>query len=274
MTRAIKKFISFVTAVALAAVVFAAFSACGGRNPVTPEPDNRTEIVIGSDEYTPYFYVGEDGEFSGVDVEIATEAFLRMGYRAEFKMIDWTEKDLLLSSGDVDCLWGSFTMTGREDRYDWAGPYLTSRQVIVVPKNSGITKISDLAGKSLACQSTGQVDEIFSAASDGTGSVPVLSRLYCFDTFKLAFAALRKNYVDAVGGHETALVDFMNDLTGEYRVLEEPLVEVELGAAFRKGDGRGIREKLTATLNEMAKDGTTAGIVERYGISAARVIAK
>lgn len=273
MTRAIKKFISFVTAVALASVAFVALTACGGDNSVTPEPDNRTEIVIGSDEYTPYFYMGEDGEFSGVDVEIATEAFSRMGYRAEFKMIDWTEKDLVLASGEVDCLWGSFTMTGREDRYDWAGPYLTSRQVIVVPEDSDITKISDLAGKSLACQSTGLVDEIFSAA-DGTGSVPVLSRLYCFDTFKLAFAALRKNYVDAVGGHETALVDFMNDLTGEYRVLDESLVEVELGVAFRKGDSRGIREKLTATLYEMAADGTTAGIVERYGISADRVIAK
>lgn len=273
MTRAIKKFISFVTAVALATVVFAVFSACGGENPATPEPDNRTEIVIGSDEYTPYFYVGENGEFSGVDVEIATEAFSRMGYIAEFRMIDWTEKDLLLAAGDVDCLWGSFTMTGREDRYDWAGPYLTSRQVIVVPENSNITKLSDLEGKSLACQATGKVDEIFSVA-DGTGGIPVLSRLYCFEAFDLAFAALRKDYVDAVAGHETALVDFMNELTGEYRVLDEPIAEVELGVAFGNGDKRGIREKLITTLDEMAKDGTTVAIVERYGISADRVITK
>lgn len=273
MTRAVKKFISFVTAVVLATVVFAVFSACGGDTPVMPEPDNRTEIVVGSDEYTPYFYMGENGEFAGADVEIATEAFSRMGYCAEFRMIDWTEKDLLLSSGEVDCLWGSFTMTGRENRYDWAGPYLTSRQVIVVPESSDITRLSDLEGKSLACQATGKVDEIFSAA-DGTGGVPVLSRLYCFEAFDLAFAALRKDYVDAVAGHETALVDFMNELSGEYRVLDEPIVEVELGVAFRNGDTRGIREKLSVTLNEMAKDGTTAAIVESYGISADRVITK
>lgn len=272
MIRAIKKVISFLPAVVLATVVLFAVSACGsGETPV--EPDNRPAIIIGSDEYAPYFFTGETGVFSGVDVEIATEAFSRMGYRAEFRMIDWTEKDLLLLSGDVDCLWGSFTMTGREDRYDWAGPYLTSRQVIVVPENSDITKISDLAGKTLACQATGKVDEIFSAA-DGTDGVPVLSGLYCFESFDLAFAALRKDYADAVAGHETALVDFMNDLTGEYRVLDEPLVEVELGVAFGKGDERGIRERLTATLNEMAADGTTAAIVGRYGIASDRVTAK
>ena len=273
MKTNLKKIISTLLIAVMAATTFCALFACDGDGGATGASDDKPRIIIGSDEYTPYFFIGEDGEFSGADVEIAEEAFSRIGYVAEFKMIDWVDKDTILENGEVDCLWGSFTMTGREDRYDWAGPYLTSRQIIVVPQNSAITKLSDLTGKSVACQSTGKVDEVFSAA-DGSDNIPVLSRLYCFDSFELAFAAMRKNYVDAIGGHEIALMDYIENLSGEYRALSEPLLEVEIGAAFKKDGGRGISDKLTETLKEMAADGTTASIVVRYGIEEARVITK
>lgn len=47
------------------------------------------EIVIGSDNYPPYNYVDTDGNATGIDVELATEAFKRMGYKARFIYIDW-----------------------------------------------------------------------------------------------------------------------------------------------------------------------------------------
>lgn len=56
----------------------------------------------------------------------------RMGYRAEFTIIDWERKTQLLETGDIDCVWGSFTINGREDDYRWAGPYMASRQVVAV----------------------------------------------------------------------------------------------------------------------------------------------
>ena len=40
------------------------------------------EIVIGSDNYPPYNYVDTDGNATGIDVELAAEAFKkRMGYK-------------------------------------------------------------------------------------------------------------------------------------------------------------------------------------------------
>ena len=50
-----------------------------------------------------------------------------MGWTLDFRQISWQEKDQLLADGEVDCLWGSFSMTGREDCYNWAGPYMYSR---------------------------------------------------------------------------------------------------------------------------------------------------
>ena len=52
-------------------------------------------------------------------------------------------------------------MDGRENDYQWAGPYLVSRQVIAVSAQSSIERMSDLAGKTIAVQATGKPEAIF-----------------------------------------------------------------------------------------------------------------
>ena len=41
-------------------------------------------ITVGSDTYPPYVYMDNNGDITGLDVDIAEESFRRMGYRAEF----------------------------------------------------------------------------------------------------------------------------------------------------------------------------------------------
>ena len=122
-----------------------------GSSPAAEE-DTLPQIIIGSDDYKPYNYVDEDGNAAGIDVELAKEAFGRMGYEPVFRNIVWEKKEEYLADGQIDCLWGSFTMTEREDEYTWAGPYLKSRQVVVVRQESGIKTLQDLAGKRFAVQ--------------------------------------------------------------------------------------------------------------------------
>ena len=124
------------------------------------------QIIVGSDTYPPYIYLNNDGIPAGIDVEIATEAFRRMGYAARFETIDWEQKTNLVESGAIDCIWGCFSMDGREESYRWAGPYMVSRQVVAVDADSSIRSLSDLAGKTVAVQSTGKPEEIFLSGSD------------------------------------------------------------------------------------------------------------
>ena len=65
-------------------------------------------IVVGSDNYPPFNYMGTDGAPTGIDVELATEAFRRLGYRAKFVTIDWEKKKELVENDTIDCIWGSF----------------------------------------------------------------------------------------------------------------------------------------------------------------------
>ena len=118
-------------------------------------------IVVGSDNYPPFNYMSTDGTPTGVDVELATEAFRRLGCRAKFVTIDWEKKKELVENDTIDCIWGSFTMDGREEEYQWAGPYLYSRQVVAVRSDSDIYTLQDLAGKVVAVQSTTKPEELF-----------------------------------------------------------------------------------------------------------------
>lgn len=229
-------------------------------------------LVIGSDNYEPYFYLGEDGAFTGIDVEIAKAACERLGWEPEFRQISWQEKDTLLTDGEVDCLWGSFTMTGREDLYNWAGPYMHSRQVVAVRGDSGIYRLSDLNGKRIAVQIGSKPEELF--LTHQVPGVEQVMNIYSFVSVNDVFAALDKNYVDACAGHETAYSTYMAGRSRDYRILEQELLRVSLGVAFHADDTSGRAEALSAVLQEMAGDGTIAAVLERYGVDAAAALAE
>ena len=238
-------------------------TACGGA-----ESDRSAEdlprLVIASDNYKPYSYVGPNGNLIGVDVDLATEACRRLGYAPEFCQIVWENKDTYLSSGQVDCLWGSFTMTGREDLYQWAGPYLYSRQMVLVQADSDIATLADLAGKRVAVQATSKPETVFLERPEPE-RVPKVGEVYCFSSMEEVYSAIRKGFVDAIAGHEGAMRTFMEDSPGSWRILDQSLMVSGLGVAFPKGTNEILSAQLTAVLQEMQKDGTTKAIVEKYG---------
>ena len=145
-----------VLALALAAVSAAVLlGGCGTQTGNAAEAeDDSSVLVVGCDNYAPFSYADVDGNMTGIDVDLAQEAFTRMGYRVEFRVINWEEKKELLHKGEIDCIWSSFTMDGRENDYNWAGPYMESHQVVAVLPDSQITKLSDLEDKVIAVQST------------------------------------------------------------------------------------------------------------------------
>lgn len=225
------------------------------------QDENLPTITIGCDDYTPFSYVDADGNMTGIDVELAKEAFWRMGYRAECTLINWEEKKTLLENGTIDCVWSSFTMDGREEEYQWAGPYMKSHQVVAVNVDSDIQTLQDLKGKVVAVQSTTKPEDIMKS-HDGT--LPELREVISVQKRDLIFLLLSKGYVDAIAAHDTAIEEFMSECGLEFRILDEPLLTVGLGIAFDKDDSRGLNEQLNAVLHEMYADGTTGQIISHY----------
>lgn len=245
------------------------FSGCESNK--QSETSELPVITIGSDIYPPYFYVDDNGSFAGIDVEIASEACKRLKIHPEFKKIEWQKKDLFLDDGTVDCLWGSFSMNGREHEYEWAGPYMHSRQVAVVNSSSSIHTLSDLNGKCIAVQNGSKPEQLFMSESVNGVSV---SKIYSFPTMSNVFAALKKGYVDAAAGHETACKDYMKSISGDFRIVGGVLFASDLGVAFKKDTNIETAEKLTVVLREMRRDGTIRGILEKYDLDADYALGK
>jgi polar amino acid transport system substrate-binding protein len=250
--------------ICLLSIYVASFYGCGKKE-WSDSHNNEAElpeIVIGSDNYPPYNYVDTDGNATGIDVELATEAFKRMGYKARFIYIDWEDKKNLLADRTIDCAWGSFSMDGRENEYRWAGPYMISRQVVAVNMESDIYSLEDLEGKTIAVQTTTRPEKIFLSKTDER--IPAIRSLIALQKRELIYPFLSKGYADALAAHETAICQYMEDYNIKFRILDEPLETVGLGVAFDKNDDRGIEKQLTEILNQMRNDGTEKKIISRY----------
>ena len=242
-----------------ASTALGGLTACGGTD---AKNSGLPQILIGSDTYPPYIYLNNDGTPAGIDVEIATEAFRRMGYAARFEVIDWEQKTALVENGAIDGIWGCFSMQGRETLYRWAGPYMVSRQVVAVNADSSIQSLSDLAGKTVMVQSTSKPEGIFLSGSDPR--IPQTVEVFSIEDRSVQYAMLACGYVDAIAAHETAILQYMKDNNAVFRILEEPLLVTGLGVAFAKNDSRGLDHQLNDTFAQMREDGTLERIVGKY----------
>ena len=92
-----RAFLNGCTLLAAAAAV-SSLTSCGEKE---AKDSGLAQIVVGSDSYPPYIYLNNDGVPTGIDVEIATEAFRRMGYAARFETINWEQKTNLVESGAI-----------------------------------------------------------------------------------------------------------------------------------------------------------------------------
>lgn len=219
-------------------------------------------LNVGSDLYPPFVYSDEYGNIVGLDVEILTEALARIGYKPKYQLIDWEKKKELLANGELDCVMGSFSMTGRENEYRWAGPYLASRQVVAVDPESDIYTLADLKDKVVAVQSTTKPEGILLNSTNE--NVPQIKELYSFSDRSYLNPALVEGLVDAIAAHESSLLTYEKDYGVTYRILDEPLLEVGLGTAFDINDTRGIDVKLTHAYQKMLADGTMERLVSKY----------
>lgn len=256
----IRKFIS------IAVLLFAtAFSLCACQQTEAPGKNTADadlpELNIGVDILKPFFYVDENGNYAGIDADIATEVCSRVGYQPNFVEIPWSDRDSYLQEGSVDCLWNAFIKDGREDSYLWTDTYLQSNLRAIVDSKSpdkDLDSLNDHVG--MAVRAGSKIEELLLDNTSGRPSI----RIYSCGTFELAETAFVKGYIGGLGGHEIVLQEVINNYPGQYRFLDGSLMTADLGVAFRKDDSSEKWQKVNAAIKEMKKDDTITEIWEKY----------
>lgn len=224
--------------------------------------DGPKKMVVGLDDnFAPMGFRNEKNEIVGYDIDMAREACKRAGLEVEFKPIDWASKEAEMKGKRIDAIWNSFTVNPeRAEVYQLSKPYMKNAQLIVVPANSSINKIADLAGKVVAVQ------------DDSTGSYIIDGN----DEMRNSLKEYRKYpdfaavYMDIDSGRvEAAVVDavlaryYDSKNPGKYRILEENLGDEVVAVAFRKDD-KDYAPLIDKALDEMKKDGTAKKISEQW----------
>lgn len=240
-----------------------------GNAEATQEVNSQASKASGSEEtftvgfdqdFPPMGFVGDNGEYTGFDLDLAREVADRLGKKFVAQPIAWDSKDMELESGNIDCIWNGFTMTGREDGYTWTRPYMENKQVFLVGKDSGIQTISDLKDKIVEVQADSSAEK---AIKEDEALLNSFKTLLTTPDYNTAFMDLEMGAVDAVAMDVIVAAYQMEQRKSDFVILEESLSAEEYGIGFKKGN-ETLRDQVQEQLEAMAADGTLKKVSEQW----------
>ena len=252
------------------AIMMSALVAAGICSGVTvyADADSKT-LTVGFDaEYPPFGYMDESGEYVGFDLDVAQKVCDNLGWELVKKPINWDSKDMELNSGNIDCIWNGFTMNGREDDYTFSDPYVDNSQVIVVAEDSGIDKLTDLAGKTVGVQAASAALDLLQSEEEGGQKelADTFGSLNEFADYNTAFTELQAGALDALA-IDIGVAKYQLNSRGEgFKILDETLNTEQYAIGFKKGNDE-LCDIVNADLQKLADDGTVAELAEKYEIS-------
>ncbi|MFE5321253.1 amino acid ABC transporter substrate-binding protein [Paenibacillus sp. NPDC056579] len=243
-------------------VIAAAFTFLAGcSGPAKSTAGEGKKLVIGiDDKFAPMGFRDEKNEIVGFDIDYAKAAAEKMGKEAQFQPIDWKTKESELNSGRIDLIWNGYTITDeRKGKVLFTKPYLKNAQVVVTLAKSNLTKLDDLANKTVGLQS-------LSSAADALNDNPIKSKIKTVTEYSdnvLALSDLKIGRVDAVVIDEVVIKYYMAKEKDAFKLLGESLAPEEYGIGVKKGND-ALLQQLQKALDELNKDGTAAKISQKW----------
>ena len=213
-------------------------------------------------EYPPFSYLGDDGEYTGFDVEICKAACEVAGWKLEIFGVNWDQKLIQMDNGECDCIWSGMTI--REsmftEGYVISAPYYDNTQVLVVKKDSGIASSADLAGKVVAVQLGTSGEALLN--EDLADMAATFDQLVTCESFLYCFTELEGGAVDAVFVDLPVAESYVASHDA-LEVINENLGAEQYGMAFRSGDAE-LCATIEAAVATLVENGTYAEIAAKY----------
>ena len=226
------------------------------------KPADEKTFIMGIDpEYPPFSYLGDDGEYTGFDVEVCQAVCDYLGWKLEIFGVNWDEKLIQLDSMECDCVWSGMTILDsmKEAGYVISEPYYDNTQVLVVKADSGFSSSEDLAGKIVAVQ-LGTSGEALLNGDLADLAASFESVLTC-DSFLKCFTELEGNAVDAVFVDLPVAASYAANHEG-VTIIDEELGAEQYGIAFRSGDAE-LCAQVEEAVQALVENGTYAEIAAK-----------
>ncbi|WP_461165522.1 transporter substrate-binding domain-containing protein [Tsukamurella serpentis] len=254
----------------------AALCACSGPSPRSLlQSIDDGAVLIGVKADQPGLGLrGPGGGFSGFDIDVAryVVSTIAAGRGRAEPRITWREtptsqRERLIDNGEVDAVVASYSIDPeRAARVGFAGPYLVTRQALLVRRDDqSIRAAGDLRRGKALCSVSGST-----SARTARGVLPGV-RLTEFDTYSACADAVARLSADAVTTDEVILAGFAAQRPEEFRLVDvtlpedscvdgrlrtagAPLAVERYGIGLGYGDDQA-RDAVNAALRQMIESG-------------------
>ncbi|MDO4812326.1 MAG: transporter substrate-binding domain-containing protein [Eubacteriales bacterium] len=250
----------------LALILVLSLAACGNKDDSSAAGLEETPtFIMGIDpEYPPFSYLGDDGSYTGFDVEICKAACEKLGWSFEVFGVNWDDKLVQLDAGECDCIWSGMTIleSMKEAGYVLSEPYYDNTQVLLVKSDSGFASSADLSGKDVAVQLGTSGEALLSEDGDLADLAATFNSIVTCDSFLKCFTELDGGAVDAVFVDLPVAAAYAAENEG-FSIINEQLGAEQYGIAFRSGDTE-LCAAIEGAVAQLVSDGTYAEIAEKY----------
>lgn len=279
-------------AILLAGAMICSLAACGGEDkkettkepdtkaaetkaPETAAPSSGTEAPAGETEaagtgrddgklimateagFAPYEYTEDGATVIGVDVDIANEIAKAMGKELEIQNMSFDSALLAVQQGKVDFAAAGISVTpDREKEMDFSIEYTTSRQVVVVNKESKrVDSVDALTADTVVGVQTGTVADFYCQDDLGTKD------LKQYGKFMEAAMDLKNDRIDCII-MDALPAEEMVKVNDDLEVLDGEVFTDKYAIAVQKGNTEMVEQ-----INEVLQKLVDEGKVEEFIIN-------
>ncbi len=212
--------------------------------------------------FPPYEMTTDDGGYEGIDVEVAGKIAEKLGLTLVVDDMDFSSVITSVQSGKEDIAMAGLTVTDeRKENVDFTDSYAEGIQVVIVPEDSDITSVDDLANdKMIGCQegTTGYIYCSDTVENGGYGEDHVIA----YTNGATAIQALLSGKVDAVVIDNEPAKEFVAQNAG-LKILDTEFVSEQYAIGVSK-DNPELLNAVNNALKELQDDGTVQEIIDSY----------
>lgn len=254
-----KKFMALLMALVMILGLMAGCSSKKDDGSMTLE---KGKLIMSTNaKFPPYEFTDDNGNYVGIDVEVAQAIAEKLGLELVIDDMSFTAALEAAQNGKSDMVMAGVTVTEtRKAVMDFSISYATGIQVIIVKENSTIASVDDLDGKLIGTQqgTTGYLYCSDTPENGGYGEDAVIG----YDSGITAVQALLNGQVDCVVIDKAPAEAFVAANPG-LKILETEFTVEDYAIGFAKGNTE-LKAAVDGALQELIADGTIQKIVDKY----------
>ncbi|WP_422122072.1 transporter substrate-binding domain-containing protein [Planococcus sp. X10-3] len=217
--------------------------------------------TVGIDTTYPPFEFEEDGEYTGIDIDLINAIADNQGFDIEFSAMDFGGIIPAMQAGQLDVAIAGMSITeDRKEIVDFSDPYFEAGISLVVgADNNDITSLEDLEGKTVVVKS-GTTGADFARENQDEYGFEITQ----LDDSPAMFQEVSNGNADVLFEDYPVIAYAIAESDLDLKVVGDRLTGDEYGIAVLKGENADLLEKINTGLQELRDNGDYDEILNKY----------